>query len=255
MKCSLLTRQVLHWIQEGRSARLLHVFDEVCNLVDEDGEVISLVTPTIGPGPFTMVIEGDFRSPLSSFELQQAIAIRSTRKGLSIGPLFIATDGASLWNAKPHWSRLRHDSGDNWPPPTSLPKHIDTLLQRLLEGIRRTDSSAAVEAATSLAGLGSGLTPAGDDVMLGVLYALWIWLPQKEWIELIIETAAPRTTTLSAAFLNAAADGEATVHWHNLVNGCPKAPQQILAIGHSSGSDAWTGFLRAREKFSLNKGQ
>lgn len=37
--------------------RILHVFDQVCNLVDGNRRVISLVTPEIGKGPFSLVVD------------------------------------------------------------------------------------------------------------------------------------------------------------------------------------------------------
>jgi hypothetical protein len=97
--------------------------------------------------------------------------------------------------------------------------------------------------------LGKGLTPTGDDVLMGVIYGLWVWYPQRDWIRLIVETAVPRTTSLSAAFLRAAEDGEATFHWHDLVNGRAGAVNQILSIGHSSGRDAWAGFTYVGRQF------
>jgi hypothetical protein len=85
---------------------------------------------------------------------------------------------------------------------------------------------------------------------MGVLYGLWVWRPRLEWIDLIVDTAVPRTTRLSAAFLRSAADGEATVHWHNLALGRPKAVEQILSIGHTSGRDAWAGFSHTGERLA-----
>jgi hypothetical protein len=81
---------------------------------------------------------------------------------------------------------------------------------------------------------------------MGVLYGLWVWHPQQQWMELILEAAVPRTTSLSAAFLRAAAAGEATIHWHHLANGDSTAVERILAVGHTSGRDAWKGFARTR---------
>jgi len=64
-----------------------------------------------------------------------------------------------------------------------------------------------------------------------------------------VDTAVPRTTTLSAAFLRAAGDGEATIHWHDLADGRPGAMDRILAIGATSGRDAWIGFTTAAVQF------
>ncbi len=250
MTSNPVTSRVHRWLKNGRPARILHLFDGVCNLVDDRGDVISLAAPAVGPGPFTMVMEGDFRSNLSRIDLRQPVTVDGADRSLSIGSLIISTDGASIWNAVPDWSRLQHELGINWPALAPLPVPIETRLELLLQAVGGEDMDAAAAAVGALAGLGSGLTPAGDDVLLGVLFALWIWFPRRAWINLIAETAVPRTTTLSAAFLRAAAAGEATVHWHDLVNGHHDAAVNILAIGNTSGADAWTGFMRAKEYFS-----
>ncbi|MCJ7824616.1 MAG: hypothetical protein MUP44_06935, partial [Anaerolineales bacterium] len=44
------------WLQDPKPARLLHVFDNACNLLAEDGEVFSLVTSWVGDGPFNIVL-------------------------------------------------------------------------------------------------------------------------------------------------------------------------------------------------------
>jgi hypothetical protein len=69
-------------------------------------------------------------------------------------------------------------------------------------------------AAQHLAGLGPGLTPAGDDFMLGAILAARIIHPEELAIILtkeLSEAAAPLTTSLSAAWLRAAGRGEASV--------------------------------------------
>jgi len=253
IESSLVTSRVRRWLHNGRPVRILHLFDEVCNLVDEQGDVISLAASSVRPGPFTMVLEGGFRRNFSCIDLQQPVTVSESDRVLSIGSLIISADRASIWKATPDWSRLRHEPRTNWLASTPLPAEIETQLELLLQAVGGEDMVTAATAVGAMAGLGSGLTPAGDDVLLGVLFALWIWFPQRAWIDLIVETAAPLTTTLSAAFLRAAAAGEATVHWHDLVNGHHDAAANILAIGHSSGADAWTGFLRAFENFSTTQ--
>jgi hypothetical protein len=106
--------------------------------------------------------------------------------------------------------------------------------------------------AASLAGLGGGLTPAGDDFLIGVM--LWAWLAHptpERFCQLVFEAAAPWTTTLSAAFLRAAAGGECSASWHCLLAALKghepaslvAAVRDVLAQGSTSGADALAGFL------------
>jgi hypothetical protein len=102
--------------------------------------------------------------------------------------------------------------------------------------------------------LGGGLTPAGDDFLLGALYALWVARPSEQATalgEVIVASAIPRTSRLSAAWLEAAARGEAGQPWHTLVGALAsddsqvidRAAHGILGVGHTSGADALAGFV------------
>jgi hypothetical protein len=117
-------------------------------------------------------------------------------------------------------------------------------LQRLQEG------------AAGLAGLGGGLTPAGDDFLAGAM--VWAWLAHPAPAPLcraLVEVAIPRTTTLSAALLRAAARGECSAPWHALLAALSAEPSEegeaeiraavhgILAHGATSGADGLAGFL------------
>ena len=107
-------------------------------------------------------------------------------------------------------------------------------------------------AGVGLAGLGRGLTPAGDDFLTGLM--LWAWLSHSDpdsFCRSLLDVAAPRTTTLSAAFLRAATLGECSVSWHNLLAALSEgrdveittAVQKVLAHGATSGADTLAGFL------------
>jgi hypothetical protein len=107
-------------------------------------------------------------------------------------------------------------------------------------------------AGIGLAGLGSGLTPAGDDFLTGVM--LWAWLAHPNpdsFCQSLLNVAAPRTTTLSAAFIRAAARGECSDSWHVLLStliaedksAIETAVQKVLAHGATSGADTLAGFL------------
>jgi hypothetical protein len=269
MNCHLITPRAQRWLENactdngrcvrcrsGRSARILHLFDEVCNLVNEQGDMLSLVTPSVGPGPFTLVVDAGFTAVL---DINQPVQVKDGQ--LTIGPLRLDTRRATLWQPRPFWSRLRQygDCGTgDWRLVLSEAEvleitcltEMEVYLRQLLLGIQLADEQQIRIGAAALAGRGPGLTPLGDDVLLGVLYGLWVWQPRREWLELIVETAVPLTTTLSAAFLRAAAAGEAVWQWHGLVNGRAQAIDDILSIGHTSGAAAWTGFTQTKKIIS-----
>jgi hypothetical protein len=245
MNAQQITPRVRRWLRNSRSARIRHLFKEVCILVNERDEVISLVSPDIGPGPFSAVLEGDFTAGL---DIHQPIALDNTKRTLTVGPLIVNYRESIIWQPRPDWSRLREADFDKWPTAAGLPAEISRNLRLTVDGIRVDDSAKYLAGVAGLVGWGGGLTPTGDDVLIGVLYGFWVWQPhrfhrqRREWMKTILTTAVPRTTTLSANFLCVAAAGEATWHWHDLVSGRSHAVERILAIGHTSGADAWAGF-------------
>lgn len=233
-------------MRNSRSARVLHLFSDGYNLVNERNEVVSLVSSRVAPGPFTITVEWDF---IAGPDAQTPVVIDDARHVLTVGPLIVDVGQAAVWDPKPDWARLRPVDVAGRPPPVELPEDIGRSMEQTIDGIASGDLPACLAGVSALAGRGGGLTPAGDDVLVGILYGMWLWRPRRAWMARIVEMAAPRTTTLSANFLRAAADGEATGPWHDLVAGCPDAAGRILAIGHTSGADAWAGFTRSSARF------
>jgi hypothetical protein len=248
---NLITPRVQKWLRNGRPACILHLFDEVCNLVNDQNDVLSLVSPQIGPGPFTMVLDTDFTAGLA---VDQPVSVDSARQTLTIGSLVVEFEETAVWQPKPNWKQLQNIDATYWPSPDKLSPDINPYLLLVIDGIAHNDMAACRAGVYGLAGRGGGLTPTGDDVLLGVLYGLWVWYPRRDWLGMIVETAVPRTTTLSANFIRAAAAGEAVWQWHDLANGRTDAISNILAIGHTSGTDTWAGFWHTYMTLCPNRG-
>lgn len=151
------------------------------------------------------------------------------------------------------------------PQNQSLPDESKSSLSRELQdqleaeskflftGIADHDLDMIKGSATRLVGLGQGITPDGDDIMLGALLATWMTEPSTfstELGEVVLETVADRTTPISLAWLMAAARGECTEHWHCLLKSIRTMSKeeflqgalQIYRQGHSSGWSALRGF-------------
>jgi hypothetical protein len=93
--------------------------------------------------------------------------------------------------------------------------------------VRRQAPGPAPDAA-SLAGLGPGLTPAGDDLIVGYVAGLQLLHGRSEQAAALAEAAARRTTSLSATLLRHAARGE-----------LPEAAHEYLDRGLEAGLLAW----------------
>lgn len=124
----------------------------------------------------------------------------------------------------------------------------------LLAGIDHRSPAAVAEGASRLAGLGEGSTPAGDDFLVGVLYALRAMLPAADahtMCAAVTEAAAPLTTRTSAAWLRCAAAGNAIPTWNLFLSTLRSGDdvtirertERVLALGHTSGRAALSGFV------------
>jgi hypothetical protein len=268
---------------------LFQLFDHACNLINAHNDILSLVTPTIGPGPLAIVVEwadGPADRPLLWPEwLARDTAVTITPSSLLIGPFRLDVTGAPIWPARPDWEALRAQQA-GWrsgftgalvqgagigglrdeenplirqSPPFSFESVLANAavagIQMLLVGVAQGDLALCVAGAEKLAGLGEGLTPAGDDFLLGAIYGLWATRPRwgvERVVPALVAAAVPRTTRLSAAWLRAAARGEAAVAWHDLANGLAvngeeavaTAVSRIQATGHTSGKAALSGFVK-----------
>ena len=231
------TARVLDWLTQGQTARVSHRFERVVNLVNQDGRLISLHTAAVGMGPFSWEIPADI---LARLDLLTPIDILPRGEGLRLGSARLVIRPGRLWPARPDWGALAS-------APLPLPDHkIEAVIwkpfTRLIGALVAGDREKTLAAVSVLAGRGAGVTPTGDDLIMGLCYALWVRGWEPGWMALLAGAAAPLTTTISAEFLLAAAGGEATIHWHRLAAGDPAAPAEIWRIGHTSGRDAWTGF-------------
>jgi len=123
----------------------------------------------------------------------------------------------------------------------------------ILREITESESCNIDESVRQLLGLGLGLTPSLDDVMLGMLYGLQRFAPKEAKtiaLQNAILTHAPHNTNaISAAYLEAVAKGGMFESLDNVIRGLsgttPLNISPILQIGSSSGSEMLLGLLLA----------
>lgn len=290
----------------GLRAEVDSVFAEACNLIAEDGALVSLVAPTIGNAPLNAVVG---QMQLLAV-LEKGDSVSGDGCFLRLGPGWrLDLRRATSWDPMLPYRVLAR-----WPqvvrqnlaqlrtlfpleaPPASLaaaPAYhtqgafgsrpaialIQSQAQGLIDGLLnayRKGNLPWIEAfARRLAGLGPGLTPAGDDWLGGWLLGLRASsalavdpdqqssLPLESVAEAVMRGAAGQTTALSLAMLQAAADGQAPEPWHDLIhalaNADPvpmrEASSQVLRHGATSGADALAGFLAALEAEETEAGQ
>jgi hypothetical protein len=164
--------------------------------------------------------------------------------------------------------RLRGPARIWRPPPLPDPARVATTLRavlrhrpdldlaggagaadqpRLSATLRRRGLSVA---AANLAGRGAGLTPAGDDVLAGLLLVARAADPGAE-ASLVGLARTVRTHAISRAFLEQAARGRSVASLHALVAACAEsdadaargARRRLAGLGATSGLDLAYGVL------------
>lgn len=299
IKASLLSTSAQGWLERTKTARILSIFHRCCNLINQDDDILSLVTPDIGPGPFSIVL--DINGKLENAwvfpeDLVPGLEGRVEQSRIYLGSIVVDTVEVDRWEASLRWDDLFQKRDLilskayqlaclllEMAPPASLAEVVTSnilndpeerdlpafqlsitdrwtlaaiqYISVLKNAIWDDQCFSCDEAVRSLAGLGSGLTPSGDDFIIGILYALRIVFPKevaKQLVDRICRVAAAQTHLLSAAYIHAAAHGEAIWIWHSLLDAMISSNtshfrqviRQFLLIGHTSGIDALAGFVQ-----------
>jgi hypothetical protein len=269
------------WLLEAQQARVLHVFEKVCNLESNTGSVISLVSPEVGDGPLSIVVP--IRSFISYVKVGMRIAIKGNQ--IKIGDFIVDVSDARMWDPMPPWGKIRYalgkDSGfislmesslrEDAPTGSLAPLVIsggisDSITSSLIierarsaavnlgRGMHTGDVETCLRGVRGLSGLGEGLTPSGDDFILGCLLAAWAsGLAEREGnlVSRISSESARKTSSLSATWIGAAARGECSAAWHVLFerllgsgqDEIRAAAKRLISEGHTSGADALAGFV------------
>jgi len=243
------------------SGHVMTCSDHACNLIEGKERLIALTDPLIGRGPFSIVLDSA-REVCKRLRPQQPVAIDT--EAITLAGYRIPLRGAEIWDPT-LWPTARQfrltpalaavlRPYTVWPQPLAHTA-VDSATARLLaQGACAlitavTGMSGIASAVLQLTGLGPGLTPAGDDYVLGVMAALWL----SDGPDLLAEIAAvcaPSTTDLSGAFLRAAAQGHFMEAWGQLaymlerqdIPGARSAAQRLSEFGASSGRAALAGF-------------
>ena len=187
------------------------------------------------------------------------------------GPAYVGDSTVVLDGLRVRWARW-------WQPPHPRPAcrplwekemrvlpdldaHLPTAMTAarddLVRALAAADRAVARAAADRLLGLGPGLTPAGDDLLAGLLLGAAFLQGRSSLPELaalaehVTARAAAATTAVSAALLQAAAEGTGypeAVAFVNAIGGhgdADAALARLAGVGSSSGRDLACGVLAA----------
>lgn len=279
-----ISQSVREFLDRPRAGTIVATFHRSCYL-ELDREIIALVAPALLNGPLNIVV--DIPPEASFLHPRVDATVTSTPSAVHLGAAHgVRLESAQSWNpVLTPWPRLHATVlianlararavllrealpesfayqlpflGNDQRPggATSGWPRARRAMATLAAGIRESHLGSISDGARALAGLGSGLTPSGDDVLVGALLALTAWAPPAAAAirRTLVDAAAGRSTRISEAYLRAAARGEASEAWHQLLavlpTGAPTtfipALRKVIAVGETSGADMLAGFLLA----------
>ena len=269
------------------SGRVHSVFEHACNIETRTGELVTLLAQDLGNVPHGIRLAG----PVAPFEpwlipgqnaILDKVALRVSDAGMTVD-----LSGAAVWRGGVAAVAIDHRNAtravalrelrttlyecapaQGFAPllaaPASTRSSVDRAvaarlshtLPLLARATEQRDVTAVAAAAARLVGLGPGLTPSGDDFIVGYLAALWSRAGHENGIDAMLHSLADslaplflRTNAISRQMLSDAAQGrfaERLIDVTGAVAGTGDvvdATANALASGHSSGADTLCGLL------------
>lgn len=278
LRARSVSRRIHAVLSRPQTGYVLATFARSCYL-DFDGQIVALVAPSLLNGPLNVVVDAD------AWSGRVAVGARVMASGRMVridGGADVELQHAVVWDAalrpwpagqvtrlRRHLPLLRELLGAEAPEgglaravighgaaATSLDTRVMPAVRDLTWGLQQHDALLVGHAAGTLAGLGPGLTPSGDDVLVGTLLSLTLGTDDSDRIrQAIVAAARDRTTRISRAYLDAAALGETSEAWHRLIDALggndtgriQHTARQVMSCGETSGSDMLAGFVLAAQ--------
>jgi hypothetical protein len=259
------------------------VFERACVLALQDGQMIALLPRSAGN--VAHGIRLNCRPRLDRI-IQIGLSARVTCEEVAIGRVTVLLSGARVWSANllPGMGRMRKTVAAALlarqllrernacrsellasvlrldRPTSALSGRMAATLPQLSGAALRLDHQAALQSLSKLIGLGAGLTPAGDDFIIGWLAGLMLMAGTPGELEFLnvvnsgLLVLGNGTTPISRQHLRDAATGEFSELLSDvcfaLASGAPAAElaetlSRQLAVGATSGADAAAGLMFA----------
>jgi Protein of unknown function (DUF2877) len=263
-------------VPSDRFTGVVHsVFRRACNIRTDDRGLLALLAPELGNVPHGVRVEAPAGLAFAdhiragqrvgcraavlriadsdlAVDLRTALIWRSELAGLRVDLTrpTVASAWQVAWRASQRRRRSAHDP------------LLGTVYGRgvaLADASRALDLDRAIAAVRALIGCGPGLTPAGDDLIVGLLAGLFASLgddpARRRFLHalgVIITVAAAATGEISRTYLRHATLGRVAEPLARLAGaigaGLPaaeveRAADQALKVGHTSGGDGVFGLL------------
>lgn len=257
------------------SGKVHSIFNEVINIESDEGELITLSSKLSGcpNGPNTVLVPS-----LPPARVGEAAFYDGS--GLRVGKNRVDTGEAGVWEGRmlktaDSVTSLTSATRDKirrivkkqrkglmsifHPEQDLLCRRVSTILPKLFESVKSKDAAKLDAAVSELVGLGYGLTPSCDDLLLGFTAALYHAGQQPaadgrmeffvKNIKPILKSKRDKTTFLSWKMLDYGADCRFSERVLKLLGAvfseepCEEEIAELSNAGHTSGSDTLAGII------------
>ena len=265
-------------LRSGRCA--IHSrFSSVVNFTSHN-RLVSVVSENIGGGPLNIVLKGIVPASIETLEIDEThVTVNNTKLPLhtskGYNPFFISDrydigvcnrnivlfEKTLVQSAPQNSLTFFLNSNFTFPAESTFEY---ACLKKLEAGMHALVSGDVHEGVKMLKGLGQGLTPSGDDCIVGYMTAMHV--AQKilktdmtETIESIYEIAKS-SSVFTDSLLYCASKGFLFDKFKKLIDAVlsgtetevVQSVEQVLTVGHSSGADQAVGFLLGTKKLMKN---
>ena len=271
--------------RENFNAVIQSVFDSAVNLrlMDEDRLITLLLSDHYELPQGIRITRMDV--PLHSLTVGTGAASRGGILRFDSSPLTVDLRGAHVWKcfvpelhtnmrspgSQKAWAatwQLLNEAQRNkktdmiaadlflWSTGSPLSQRMSRPVMQLITSTGRFDVQSSVHAAEKLIGLGPGVTPTGDDFLIGLLAGLWSTRARDQRhlsftysFGNALMDIAKQTCEISRTYLHHAIHGQFSSSLSNLSEAIAtgkcveQAAQEAMRVGHSSGMDSVTGLL------------
>lgn len=168
---------------------------------------------------------------------------------------------SSAWDMLTEGQRLEHSdviAGDLFQlnAGSRLCQRLSRPVLQLVTSTAQFDLQGSIRSVEKMIGLGPGVTPSGDDILIGFLAGLWSTAGQNQDMLTFLDSfghqlmqCAKQTSEISRTYLFHAARGQFSSSLSQLAGAIAKGDpieqkmEEAMRIGHSSGMDTVTGLL------------
>lgn len=241
------------------------VFKKVVN-IKTPGGLISVVTKSIGKSASYIVI--DHEMDFLEADIRAGDFVKTNGNCLIFNNLIVDINSAQVWNdivgccfrwekSKIYFENLKtfKASVDRYAAKNSAWEKLNCD-REFNERIKKLKGKNPSKAVNSLIGLGPGLTPSGDDVLLGFLSVVNTcddFIPARKAFTNEILSNLKYTSDISGYFLKMAAENHYHEYLQNVIYAMVFGPpesvaicvKKLLSLGATSGTDIAAGMYWA----------